>query len=588
MKGFRTIRARLFVSYSAIIVALVVLFSLAYSHKASGLLEEKASQTVQQLAVNVAHSLDAELESMNSVANRIISSELIKNIFYGRPESEVQRLKNRKELFQLLFTASGSAMKQQIHLVGWDGRFASFGDRFDLNQIPREWVEDFAAFEPCLKAEGRAVITPPHYSAWRPQSTPVVSLCRAFNSVFGAPYDAVAEIQQDYTVFSELIRQALPGESQVLSAYVVTQNGEWIFPFGKEEPVPQPVQEGTSPLHTRLDGRNVIAAFAPCKMANWTVVVFEDEGVLLAGVRSFQTTLYLIGTLVLLATLTISYFIAKQLTRPLRRLRHAINHVSLASSGEEQRLLDTSAYELDALNHSYLNMVDRLQASLEETVTARSQEIQARMRALQAQMNPHFLYNTMATISIKAEDAGQMEIVSMCDALTEMLRYVTKDTDRQVTLGVELRYLEQYVSLMKTRYPTEFAVTQDIPPEMRPIPVPKLILQPVVENCFKHAFTGRAPWEITLTGDYDESRWWMTVTDNGVGFDKNTLSIINRHVEHPSYDVSGEEKIGLLNIFYRMKLYDKEQAVFKVENLAGGGSSITIGGMYHTDFKPSR
>lgn len=580
MKGFTTIRSRLFVCYSAIIFALIVAFSLAYSHQTSRLLEDKASQTVEQLAVNIAHSLDAELESMNSVANRVISSELIKNIFYDRPETEVQRLKNRRDLFQLLFTASGSAMKQQIHLIGRDGRFASYGNNFDITRIPVEWVDAFPAFMPCLRAEGRAVIAPPHASAWRPQSATVVSLCRAFSPVFGAPYDAIAEIQQDYSVFSGLIEHALPGEKSILSAYVYTSDGKWIYPFDMQEATPLFGAGTQSPLHTRLDKRSVIAAYAQCAMADWTVVVFEDEDILLAGVRSFQRTLYLIGAIVLLATLTISYFIAKQLTRPLRRLRHAINHLSLASPGEAYPLLDTSAYELDALNHSYMNMVGRLQTSLEETVAARSQEIQARMRALQAQMNPHFLYNTIATISIKAEDAGELEIVSMCDALTEMLRYVTKDTDRQVTLAVELRYLEQYLSLLKTRYPSQFTVTMEIPDEMKPIPVPKLVLQPVVENCFKHAFNCRAPWTITLRGEYDQDSWRITIADNGVGFDEATLATIRQHVERPIYDVSGEAKIGLLNIFYRLKLQDKEHAVFRVENLPSGGSAVTIGGAW--------
>ena len=102
----------------------------------------------------------------------------------------------------------------------------------------------------------------------------------------------------------------------------------------------------------------------------------------------------------------------------------------------------------------------------------------------------------------------------------------------------------------------------------------------MVENCFKHAFNCRAPWTITLRGEYDQDSWRITIADNGVGFDEATLATIRQHVERPIYDVSGEAKIGLLNIFYRLKLQYKEHAVFRVENLPSGGSAVTIGGAW--------
>ena len=137
-------------------------------------------------------------------------------------------------------------------------------------------------------------------------------------------------------------------------------------------------------------------------------------------------------------TLMVSYLIAQKVTVPIRRLYMSIKNLNLDTLGEHQdETLHSSLNELEVLNHSFLEMKDRLEQSLEETISSKSHEIQAKMLALQSQMNPHFLYNTLTTISIMAENGGNTDITEVCDSLSSMLRYISGDEPGLVTIQEE-------------------------------------------------------------------------------------------------------------------------------------------------------
>lgn len=588
MRFFQTIRGRLFLCYSSIITLVIVVFASSFYIYTANILEKKASESLQQLAININQYLDAEFKNMNDTANRVISSDSIKDIFYQKNVTEAQQINNKWNLFQLLFTVTGSSTANQLNMVGADGALALFGKEFDLNQNSGIQPDKLTWFQECLEREGRVYITEPHVPQWGPNSRPVISVCRAFNEMFGRPYDSMVEVQEDYSRFAQLIETAitLPDNrsNAGVYAYVYNEGGQLVYPYPiPEQPLPSYYNSiasssgeyGTFPAET-AQGRNILA-FSRSHYSGWSVAVCQSESLLLMPVTTFRNNIVLLGLLVLLLTTLITYVIAGQLTQPIRSIQKSISKLDLTdlSSGQESPP-GNSAYELTKLNQSYQQMVERLEQSLEETVTARSHEIRARMLALQAQMNPHFLYNTITIISIKAEQQNDTQVVEMCRCLTGMLRYVAQETPVAIPLSVELSYLEQYLFLMNCRYPNQFHVELDIPEELRKLELPKLLLQPLIENCFKHGFNTRPPWEIKVEGWQRDNRWQLCVTDNGIGFAPELLTTLNQSWRTHSGTSDG---LGLVNIRSRLQLQYKENAVFLVENLPNGGSRVTIGGI---------
>ncbi len=590
MKMFRTIRGRLFICYTSIIAVIVVVFSMLYYNYTAGILEKRASESLQQLSINNNTNLDAVIKNMDAIANRIISSALIKETFYASPQSESTIIAQKRRMMELLFTVTGSKIDNQINLIGADGTFVEYGRRFDISMQSTDALKAAPWIAECLALEGKMYIAAPHVYNWNTSGEMVVSVCRAFNETFGARYDGFVEILTDYSAFAQTIEAAVRPKG--IRAFVYDSSGRQIYPLTEEKNAApyftytSQTSNGTFPL--AVNERDEIVAFSRSAYTGITMVMCEDEAQLLAPVADFRNRLIFAGCFTLLLTSFITSLLAKQLTEPIRNIQKSISRLDLSDlHSEDISSYKNSAYELTKLNRAYVKMVDRLQTSLDETVTARSHEVEARMLALQAQMNPHFLYNAITIISIKAEDNGDEQVVKMCESLSSMLRYIAKEAPAAVALQQEIAHLQQYLYLMECRFPDRFEAEIDIPREMETLQIPKLTIQPLVENCFKHGFQTRGTWKIAIKASCDATSWTVCVTDNGVGFSADALERLNQTFALSGGDFHDTERdnIGLGNIFHRLKFRYRENAVFHVENLPQGGCCITVGGIKQEVFQ---
>lgn len=592
MKFLRTIRGRLFASCACIVVALLLVLTALFYGYTAAILETRASESLQQLAININQYLDVEYRTMSGVALRVISSQPIKDRYYTGDGTRFTALDNQLALFELLFTVAGPSLQYQINIAGEDGRLVQFGKQNDLSFTRAGQALETAWFEVALQREGRTVITHPHESDWGGRGDEVVSVCRAMNKTFGARYDSVAEVQIPYRTVLGVIRNAIvlpdnqsnPG----VVAFAYGEDGTLIYaPEGEAQEsaggyYAEAQAQGSAYGSIVAASGGEILAYSTSSFSGWTVVVRERDGRLLTAVGAFRNWVLVIGALALVITLGITFLIARQLTVPIREIQSSINRLELSHLGENAMPKDQpSTYELNKLTHAYQRMVARLEHSLNETVEARFQEMRARLLALQAQMDPHFLYNTITIISIKAENNDDAEVVALCENLTGMLRYVSKEAAGAVPMEVELAYLDQYLFLMESRYGGQFRIEIDIPEALRQVEVPKLILQPIIENCFKYAFDMHPPWVACIRGEMNGNRWSVTVTDNGKGFCEEALAAIHDRIRSGEFHFAAGEtdRIGLLNIYYRLRFLYKDDAVFEVKNDPEGGSSVTIGGL---------
>lgn len=588
MKLLRTIRGRLFISSACIIAALIFVLTLLFYRYTASLLEGRASESLQQLAININQYLDADFEAMNDAAGRIIASQPIKNHYYAGGEAAFTSLENQLEMFDLLFTVTGSSLRYQINIAGDDGRLVRFGKLNDLSYLRPERIREAGWFAKCLQREGKPIITEPRESEWGHRNGAVVSVCRALNRTFGSRYDSAVEIQIPYDTVRRRIENsiALPNDKSNpgVVAFVYGGDGNPIYtPEGDAgDYFGSAAAQGGGYGTVHLKDSSEILAYSASDFSGWTVVVREQEAQLLKPVGVFRNWVALIGVIALFLSLIITFFIARRLTVPIRNIQSSINKLELAHLDADTLPIEkTSTYELDKLGIAYQRMVNRLERSLNETVDARLQEIRARMLALQAQMDPHFLYNTITIISIKAENNQDAEVVALCENLTGMLRYISKEAASSVTVAVELSYLHQYLFLMESRYKGQFEIDIDVPEALMSVVVPKLIVQPIIENCFKYAFDIHPPWKASVRGEMRQNEWRITVTDNGKGFSGEALDAINSRIQTGEFRFAiGETgKIGLLNIYYRLRFLYKEDAVFSIENLPEGGSRVVIGGL---------
>ncbi|MFV0466146.1 MAG: sensor histidine kinase [Lachnospiraceae bacterium] len=280
-------------------------------------------------------------------------------------------------------------------------------------------------------------------------------------------------------------------------------------------------------------------------------------------------------------------YLVMRMTRPLIELCDSINEIEVEKQVEQLQLKE-DIDEFGQLNLAFNQMLENLRRSMNDVVLARTSEINAQLMALQAQMNPHFIHNTITIIGALADDGENAQAVEMCEKLSQMIRYNTEFSDRMVILADEIEHTKNYLEMMKIRYEDSFHY-QMLIQSSTSIRVPKFVLQPLVENCFMHGFKKKEfPWNIRVRCREDDEKWYLEVEDNGTGISIDRIKEVEQHIEqmksNKEYEFLNDLKIGglsLTNIVVRLWMNYGEDMYFHISNssLSDRGMKICIGGI---------
>lgn len=312
-----------------------------------------------------------------------------------------------------------------------------------------------------------------------------------------------------------------------------------------------------------------------------TVVYIMDIG------TSFQR-LYLFWTVSLILCIGFigiilwkTYRTSRETSRPIREICDHVRRINL-KEGTGYEEVTSDIHEIEFLSHSLKEMSDNLEDSLNQIIALKDYEVHAKMLALQAQMHPHFLFNTLMMIASLAEEQGNDKIYRVCMNLTSMFRYISAEAENGVGIYEEIRHVENYVEIMKERFP-ESRVEIDIPLEIMDKRIPKLTIQPLVENAYKYCDRKRP--EIIIKGTVEPGgTWTVSVTDNGAGFSPQEKEKIMKKCREGIRNekiLSGQiDGMGLVNVYVRLKLFFGDSMIYFIEENKG---RIVIGRMGDSD-----
>lgn len=244
----------------------------------------------------------------------------------------------------------------------------------------------------------------------------------------------------------------------------------------------------------------------------------------------------------------------------------------------KKRLESVGTSELDTLLHHTNNMLDIIEKNTRQIISTQEmlyeKEIEEKNTLLymyQLQIQPHFLYNTLGCINGFAIDYGADEILNITGALADIFRYSMENADI-ATLGDEIKYTQRYLEIQKMRYPTRFDIRIDIDDNLLSVSVPKMILQPVVENAFKHGILPiKKKGIISICAVRENDRIIITVKDNGAGMTEEKLSELKKMVASSTDLGYSGNNIGLTNVCRRIMLrYGNDFKIFIKSDLHKG------------------
>lgn len=277
-------------------------------------------------------------------------------------------------------------------------------------------------------------------------------------------------------------------------------------------------------------------------------------------------------SLVILATLFVSF----KITSPIRILLHNIQQVEAGNMRVHFESLGDD--EIGRLSFRFKQMIEKVNDLINREYKLELENKTNQLKVLQSQLNPHFLYNALQSIGTVALKNKVPQIYSLVTHLSKIMRYGMNMDEDMVPLFKEINYTEAFFLLQKERFGEQLEFSIDVEDEALQILVPKMILQPIIENYFKHGFEMRdGVGKITLECNKVDSNLIIHVRDNGGGVSESRLEEIYQHLKEDNNRLGLEESnIGLKNVYIRLKLYYNEQATLQLENQNEGGLLVTI------------
>ncbi|MEH7384352.1 sensor histidine kinase [Bacillus sp. JJ1521] len=271
-----------------------------------------------------------------------------------------------------------------------------------------------------------------------------------------------------------------------------------------------------------------------------------------------------------------------RIVRPIRRLQRYMKEVEVGNlSG---RVKVETSDEIGQLSRGFNNTVERLSNLLEEVYVSKLKEAElslnkkeSELRVLQSQINPHFLHNSLETIRGMALEEGKEEIASISYSLGKLLRYNLRNNSPIVSFGEEIKVAELYLQIQKYRFEERFMYSFDIPDWVKEQRVVKFSLQPILENCFVHAFgTNFEKVSITIKVELSsDANYIIRIIDNGKGIDEKVLEELNRNLQQSSISLDGQH-IGIMNVHQRIRYLFGEQFGVSIVSQKGIGTEVNI------------
>ncbi|HFD0790042.1 TPA: sensor histidine kinase [Enterococcus faecium] len=269
-------------------------------------------------------------------------------------------------------------------------------------------------------------------------------------------------------------------------------------------------------------------------------------------------------------------FLYKTFKRYSQQVSIVMQAMDQTAAGNLETRIDitNTEYELKELSIGINEMLDSINQFVEDIYKLEIKQQDAHMRALQAQINPHFLYNTLEYIRMYAISEGSEELADVVYTFSALLRNNTNQ-EKTITLKEELDFCEKYVYLYQMRYPNRVAYHFMIDPDLEKIEVPKFVIQPLVENYFKHGidFT-RFDNALSVKVLQEGKRVRIIIKDNGKGMTEKRLKQIEEKLSHPKVELHGS--IGLQNVNERLRASFGSSYYMSLENNETGGLTVSI------------
>lgn len=563
---------------SNIVVALIPF--LMFSIVSGSIFLDHAQKTAEEHSVQLIHqvsnSMDVYVETIEKMVN-YIQLELQDTPFFTMETEDAPGWESETDYIRSVLENVANSHREVagIFIATKEDLYVSTGmsrisrDPFQNERWYREASENPEEIQLISVVTGRNIVTNRSYSI-----DDVFSLAKAVQDPETGEVLGVILLDIRHDIIQSSINGVTIGEKGFVfvmdqednivytpvNGIVYRVNPKWVKAM---EPMSVQIQGGSYQIRSELS-----------PYTGWrTVGVFSMDEVM----SSVNTIVYILFTCVIISlvlVVIVSFKFSRTLTNPIFKLKRLMKQ---AESGDlTVRFNFQHNDEIGELGQSFNHMIARIDQLIQMVYVEQENKRTAEMKSLQEQIKPHFLYNTLDTISWMARDYDAEDIVRLVDALTNMFRIGLSHGKDIITVKEEITHVSNYLYIQKIRYKDKLNYVIHVDESLYAVEVPKLILQPLVENAIYHGVKAkRGGGTITITGVPEGENLVFTVQDDGAGMLQEKVEELNRRMSERSV-LDEKKSFGLFYIRERIQLcYGKGYGVH-VESTLGEGTRVTI------------
>lgn len=543
-----------------------------------------AQNEFKDISTRTAQALEREIDMMDMISCQIFGNKKIQKELFDATENRKKGVNyfeqnpDARNNVQEALWSFNSPRKVVANLsIIYPDMFIGLLEIPGVEEVNRIWNQGL--YE---NWDGYYKILPTHedpFAISEKKDRITVSLLRKMNLSFYSQEDVgVIEVQQSYEKIEEICSQNYDRNNMQL--YVVDEDGNIVYPYEdtKKTREMKRVTEtfGSQQCDVIVSSKEISGIGMQHQLSNapWKVLVFQRNKDFSGPIfRSVRWILIFGGGMLIFMILAV-FFATKRIMNPIVTLRKTVEN---SDTGEALDFSDlkTEIDEIDLLQRAFTKMVKHIRESAELMGAMREKELELKIEVLQAQINPHFLYNSLAAISAAGMEDGSFRTQMMCVELSELLRYAGSDTGKHVDIQTELENLENYLKCMKWRYEDNLEYRIEVEGKTNVDFIPKLTFQPLAENSFAHGFSNTLPpYKIQVNCAVSENGWIFTLKDNGCGISDERLLEIQTAIdnvdfifeESKAYTELRTENMAILNIYMRLKQEYGRKVCFTVKS----------------------
>ncbi|QCT01922.1 ATPase/histidine kinase/DNA gyrase B/HSP90 domain protein [Paenibacillus algicola] len=547
-----------------ICVPFLILGKLWYD-QSMRLMEQNAVNTGMQAVRQISGGLDSYMEGLENLTLPFLTHHLTQKFIKLTPLDEYYRFSVTRQIQEDLFPALNAGRKDIHNTIMTNTHQISASNLGAAYSLERS-----QAYLQLSPAHGRFGIE----GISRVHGVPVISVYRLIASTLNFQPAGVLMLDLNLSEITRIVSNFKYEEDDASAPVsIVDTSHRYVYHPDQQqwgEPIP-------ATLSQRLDGSyegyffeeirgvQTLTVYYRSTATGWTTLSYYPIREMTALLIQQRNISVIVGlSLIGLALLLVGGY-SMTLTRALLRLK---NHMNRAENGDlTSRADDRRNDELGSLNRSFNKMLTRIQQQNEVIYMKQLQEKElqiqqkdSRLLAMQSQINPHFLYNSLEIINSYAILEGNTSISKMTASLARLFRYNSQDGTAVVSLEEELQHITTYLSIQKERYSELKTVLEAEPNDLMQVKVPRFTLQPLVENAFKHGYDKPMlpPSYLAITGRVVENHYCVHITDHGHGMSPEKMDSLNQQFEKASSSDSSRlahASIGLWNVHSRIVLH---------------------------------